>query len=375
MNKISLTLVLCHFFFLGVARQKQVIPLDLSTNRPIVEVKINGQGPYTFIFDTGSSTNVIDNALAETLGLKVVGEDPLRSQGNSTLVSKRYEASDISIVGASFSKKGTLNAIALRSMLPVDGIIGGPFASDYLVTLDYPGSSLILEKAELNKNDAGVTEFLQKPRVINLHIDVNGLAVETHLDTGNPGGFSLPYALKDELKYKQKPVRDGEVRTPVATYKKWRAQLEGEIRVGEVVYKDPNISLIEGFEQANIGYGVIMDLQTIIDRKNHLIAFKKPGADLPITDDVGDEMTDYSGTYGDNMRKIFKEKGVLYIQRGSSPKLEMAFLEKDLYQITFPQPVRNELPKVRFERNEQGRVRGMTFLFKDGREEFTGKDN
>ncbi|MCE7991661.1 MAG: hypothetical protein HEP71_06765 [Roseivirga sp.] len=373
MNKISLTLVLCHFFFLSTARQKQVIPLDLSTNRPIVEVKINGQGPYTFIFDTGSSTNVIDNQLAETLGLKVVGEDPLRSQGSSTLVSKRYEASDISITGAGFSKKGTLNGIALRSMLPVDGIIGGPFASDYLVTLDYPGSRLVLEKAELNKNDAGVTEFLQKPRVINLHIAVNGLAVETHLDTGNPGGFSLPYALKDQLTYKEEPVEDGEIRTPVATYKKWRAQLAGEIKVGEVIYKDPKINLIEGFEQANIGYGVIMDLQTIIDRKNHLIAFKKPDSDA--SGSMGDEITDYSGTYGDKLRSIFKENGDLYIQRGSSPKLKMALLEEDLYQITFPQPVRNELPKVRFERNEQGKVRGMTFVYKDGREEFTKKDN
>lgn len=374
MNKISLTLVLCFFFFSGFAQQRHIIPLDLSTNRPIVEVRINGKGPYKFIFDTGSSTNVIDNDLVEELGLKLVGEDPLRSQGNSTLVSKRYEASEISITGAGFSKKGTLNAIALRSMVSVDGIIGGPFASEYLVTLDYPGSRLILERAELDENAVGVTKFLQKPRVINLNIEVNGLAVETHLDTGNPGGFSLPFALKDELSYLKEPVEDGVIRTPVATYKKWRAQLSGEIKVGEVVYKDPHVSLIEGFEQANIGYGVIMDLQTVIDRKNHLIAFKKADEVEVTRVDGGDDTKGLSGSYGDEVRTIFMEKGILYIQRGSSPKLEMAYLEEDLYQITFPQPVRNELPKVRFERNEEGKVRGMTFVFKDGREEFTKKD-
>ncbi|MEJ2507011.1 MAG: aspartyl protease family protein, partial [Ignavibacteriaceae bacterium] len=58
------------------------VPLDLSTQRPILELMINGTGPYRFIFDTGSSTNVIDQEIADKLSLEVIGEDSLQTQGS-----------------------------------------------------------------------------------------------------------------------------------------------------------------------------------------------------------------------------------------------------------------------------------------------------
>ncbi len=42
-----------------------IIPLDLSTQRPIVEVMIGDSGPYDFIFDTGSTNSVVDEAVSK----------------------------------------------------------------------------------------------------------------------------------------------------------------------------------------------------------------------------------------------------------------------------------------------------------------------
>ena len=62
------------------------------------------------------------------------------------------------------------------------------------------------------------------------------------------------------------------------------------------------------------------------------------------------------------------------LQRGNGPILKLENIKKDYYQLTFPQPTANELAKVRFERDNFGKVSGFTFVFSDGREEFVEKD-
>src|SRR5262245_10402331 len=44
-------------------------PMQDVGGRPIVDVKINGKGPYRFILDTAASGNVIDTALQDELSL------------------------------------------------------------------------------------------------------------------------------------------------------------------------------------------------------------------------------------------------------------------------------------------------------------------
>src|SRR5262249_8912210 len=46
------------------------VPMLDFGGRPVIEVKINGKGPYQFIFDTGASFNVFDSSLAAELSLK-----------------------------------------------------------------------------------------------------------------------------------------------------------------------------------------------------------------------------------------------------------------------------------------------------------------
>src|SRR4029077_4745038 len=52
--------------------------------RPIVEVKINGKGPYRFIFDTGASGTVISNELAHELFLPALQHAQMGRPGSNT---------------------------------------------------------------------------------------------------------------------------------------------------------------------------------------------------------------------------------------------------------------------------------------------------
>ncbi|MBO3697665.1 retropepsin-like aspartic protease [Roseivirga sp. E12] len=380
MKKLLIAIVFLFFTFGGQCQRTitsgTIIPIDMSSHRPVMDVMINGKGPYKFIFDTGSSTNVVDAGLSDALGLEVVGEDPLRTPGSKNrLMSKRVGVKNLALSGSDIIKDTEMNVIELRKLLPVDGILGGFFLEDYLVTMDYPGSQLILTKGELSATDKDVIPFVQDARNLNLQIDIMGNEVEAHLDSGNPFTITIPYSFKDKLKYKGAPKRGLPMRTPVATFESWDAQLDGEVSIGNAVFNDPRIRLSEGIEFVNLGYAVINELQITIDRKNSLIKLEK-GVDGNSTTRVVMEMSTsrspFIGTYtGD--RKIFLNDSdkLMYERAGAPMALELVRVEEDLYQITVPEGVYapQEIPKVHFIRNENNEVVEIEMVFKDGRKE------
>ena len=149
-----------------------------------------------------------------------------------------------------------------------------PF-EEYLLTINYPQSNLILTVGELDSTEKDVIHYMPKQRIINLTITVDGHPVEAHLDSGSPGRFGIPYALKNKLNFISEPKETGVIHTPVASFKRWRAILKGTIRVGNVVFENPEVNLVENFEFVNLGYQFSKDLTITIDTKNKLIKFEK----------------------------------------------------------------------------------------------------
>ena len=387
-HKILQKVIIIHltlfFMTVGFCQTKRIknnnsttIPLDLSTQRPVLELMINDTGPYKFIFDTGSSTNVIDQELANKLGLEVIGEDPLQTPGSDNkLMSKRVLVSKIALSGIEISEEVVMNTVAIRNLVSVDGVLSPNALSDYLITLDYPNSELILSSDELNTADKDVIAFIQKNNTINFNVFVNGNELEAHLDSGNPGGIDLPLSIKDKLNFKREPAEDGIINTPVTSFKKWKATLDGDIKIGDVNYTNPDVNLIEGFQFVNLGYHIIKDLRITIDNKNNLIRFEKSSSKIGNEDNekYSGEQNDYTGWYGDHTRKIFIENGEMYLQRVDAPKLKLVKIGNDRFEMVFDMPVKNELPVVNFERDKTNQVNGLKFVFEDGREEFVQKD-
>lgn len=353
------------------------IPLDLSTQRPVLELMIQGEGPYRFIFDTGSSGSIIDEELAMKMNLEVIGEHPLHTPGSDiTLMSKKVKVPEVSFPNTDIFEERIMNTMAIRKILPVDGILSPVFFSDYIITLDYVNSNLILSMDDLKPQDIGVVPFTAGQQVINFNVSIDGNIIEAHLDSGNPGGFDIPYSLKDKLNFIQKPSEAGIINTPVASFKKWKTTLSGEIEIGGVIYKNPEVNLVEGFKFVNLGFNVYRDLVITIDRKNSLIKFEKSNTVIAnnIIKESESGTNDYTGWYGNHEREIFIEDGEMYLQRNGAPKLKLVKLDYDEYEMMFDMSVRNELPNVKFKRDETNSVIGLTFLFKDGRQDFIQKD-
>ena len=76
-------------------------------------------------------------------------------------------------------------------------------------------------------------------------------------------------------------------------------------------------------------------------------------------------MAEYVGVYG--VRTVSLENGVLkYTREGMGVKLEMQEIEEDLFVLVLPANARSSgVPNVRFNRDEQGNVVGLSLINPD----------
>jgi predicted aspartyl protease len=65
----------------------QCTPFIVSHKRVIVQVKVNGQGPYPFLLDTGSTITILDKSIAKDLPGK--GQVQLTGIGERAVVDSR----------------------------------------------------------------------------------------------------------------------------------------------------------------------------------------------------------------------------------------------------------------------------------------------
>lgn len=115
----------------------------------VVPVRIDGQGPFRLILDTGATLTCLDAAVAKKLGLEertgVIGRGfGVSSEGQVGMVGiGRLE------IGSAAAEDLTACTLDLQSLrgagLEVDGLLGLNFLREYRVTLDFERRALKLE--------------------------------------------------------------------------------------------------------------------------------------------------------------------------------------------------------------------------------------
>jgi predicted aspartyl protease len=131
---------------------KAEVPMRLaSLAKPLllVDVHANGDGPFQFAIDTGTSTTAIAPELAQQLGLKSSPVGPLTTGGAQVNVTAgtlesfkvgRAGVDDLVVVVADFF--ATLSqAVGAK----LDGIVGYNFLRNFRVVMDYPSEKFRLE--------------------------------------------------------------------------------------------------------------------------------------------------------------------------------------------------------------------------------------
>lgn len=248
----------------------------------LVEVRIDGKGPYRFALDTGAAGGGrVDRKAAEALGLKIVGEavagDP---SGRNRETVKIAQASTVTLGGATFHDVRLLvRDLPQRpdgSGPEIDGVLGIGLFQDHLLTLDYPARRVRIEKGELPPADGREVLGFESPRGIpQIRLKVGDVEVETDVDSGNMNGeLVLPSTYIGKVPLDGEPRVVGKGRTGFNEFEIKQAPLKGSVSVGTRSVERPRVDFVELFPHANIGHAFLSRFAVTIDQKNRRIRFR-----------------------------------------------------------------------------------------------------
>lgn len=133
----------------GITVPVKVVKGPNGATEVLLPVTIDGQGPFTFLLDTGASSSVIDTPVAQRLGLPVTGSPTpvtgIASQSTETPVQvKSWHIGKINLPSMSV---GSLALFGSQRGQGLQGLIGSDIWSMFgSITINYSGQTLIVPK-------------------------------------------------------------------------------------------------------------------------------------------------------------------------------------------------------------------------------------
>lgn len=255
------------------------VPLELSTGHPIVEVEIQGEGPFRMLLDTGAMATAIDADLAEELGLAVVGQTTLGDPSNPAAhTANLVEVEELAIgdvVFYDFEAVAWDRPEALRRSTTdgssTRGIVGLPLFAGCLMTLDYQNAQLSLSEGELPEPDGKqVLATSRTPEgIILFPIEVAGTSMQAHLDSGNPQTLLLPGRFEEMMPLVEGSKRTGRGMRASGPVEFTVARLDGDLHIGDLILARPEIRFDEKITGANLGFSMLKGRRLTLDQKNH----------------------------------------------------------------------------------------------------------
>ncbi|BCW87992.1 hypothetical protein sos41_11290 [Alphaproteobacteria bacterium SO-S41] len=166
-------------------------PLTLTPRGfPIVEIAINGKGPFAMVLDTGAGLTTVTTALKDELGLMKVGRmpQPVQLAGGAEPVDI-YTLGFVTLAGQPAPAPITVVLDApMKYIREARGILGMNVLSRFAVEIDQPGKRLVLrDPGAVPESGSDWTLRPLVPRYDNFLVveaDIGGVAAKAVLDTG-----------------------------------------------------------------------------------------------------------------------------------------------------------------------------------------------
>ena len=243
------------------------VPMDLSSGRPVVEVEINGQGPFHMILDTGAGSGMMSHDLAVALGLQPVGAEDINSPLGGTPVKADIYRLDMVSVGGATARDADMYVMVNDPLggATGDGVIGPSLFDGGVVTLDFVSNTLVIG----GDVPEGVTwiPFGDSAPLLDASLDIHGEAVPAHIDTGAPHVLSLPDAYADTMTFDGGVKVIGHARTIDREFDLRGADLNADVTVGDAVIP-VGLVTFGPLPVANLGTGGLRGLVLTIDWPN-----------------------------------------------------------------------------------------------------------
>ncbi|MGI9054738.1 MAG: aspartyl protease family protein [Pyrinomonadaceae bacterium] len=145
---------------------KTIVPITLLSDRPIIELKVNGKKkPLKFVLDTGSGISVVSDKTAKALKIKSVAKG---GQARAIGGTGRFEIvygflNKVEIGEARISNVPVYIREFHNKNEDIDGYIGLSLISKFLTTIDYGNLTFALKRQKTSEKQTAETEKLTLP--------------------------------------------------------------------------------------------------------------------------------------------------------------------------------------------------------------------
>ncbi|MGE5345199.1 MAG: aspartyl protease family protein [Acidithiobacillales bacterium] len=285
-------------FAFAEGKTATTVPFELINNHIYVKVKLNGQGPFTFLCDTGGA-NVITPTLAARLGVKPEGALEGRGVGEKSedvgLVTLESLA-----VGDVTLRKQLFAVFALEGFADVEGVpqaglIGYEVFKRFVVRVDYENDQLTLTvpSSFAYQGHGTVVPFRFNEQIPQVEGSIDGVPGKFDIDTGSRASLSLlrPFAEKNDLKKKLGARYEAVTGWGVGGASRGLIARARELRLGDVSIPSPVTELsqqqkgsfIDPYVAGNVGAGVLKRFNIVFDYAGKRLIFE-PNANNALPD-------------------------------------------------------------------------------------------
>ena len=199
-------------FEIAEGRTSASVQLRLINNHLYIEVGLNGEGPFRFLFDTGGN-NILTADTVRRLGLKAEGALEGTGSGEKSEDVALVRVAQVTIGGLELRDQVfyvfPLDELEKVEGTPVAGVVGFEVIKRLVATIDYDGGWIHLTLPSEWKPPAGAAAipFEFESQTPQIEASVDGIAGHFTVDTGSRVSLDLnsPFVAAHGLVAKYKP--------------------------------------------------------------------------------------------------------------------------------------------------------------------------
>jgi hypothetical protein len=292
-------------FSIAGGAPQTTLPIQIVNNHIYGDAKVNGKGPFVFIFDTGGH-NIVTPPVAKELGVKVEGQLPGTGAGEGVMEGGFAKIAELS-VGDAVVKDQLFLVIPLDKLsdvegTPMPGMVGYETFRRFVTRIDYGAHTLtLIDPRHFDPKDAGIpVKFVFNNSIPEVMGTFEGIPAKFDIDTGSRSEATVtkPFAEKNNLRATHtkgvEAVEGWGVGGPSRAYVTRASQITlGSVKVENVVasLSTQDKGAFAGSDySANIGGGVLKRFVVTFDYNNQLMYLKplaEPVADVGTFDRSG----------------------------------------------------------------------------------------
>ena len=275
-------ITICIFLSLlwgGVLYGGEAIPFKIAGRVIFVKTMLNGEGPFSFILDSGASQTLVTPPTASKLGIKSYRSISLLKGKVDSIASGSANLNNLSVY--IYDPPQAL-PLRLNNGINYHGILGFTFLSRFITTIDYPHKKVefsalsdvpAMRKKNGSKDGGYLLPFTVKQGLIHVKGEINGVTLRLLVDTGSAEVVILPQAAA-----KLKLVSPREVnRKSAAKFIKLDSVKLGDAEVKgieAVIHRPAGERAISAGYDGIVGYPFLSKFKVTLNYRDRVLVFQ-----------------------------------------------------------------------------------------------------